>query len=347
MNEPKPEGMNLFFNFVSFSNLLVLIDQVEHPLRQQPKSNNIMKNNSFIYEKQIYLLGVHFLENERFGFEDKIQKLMCTLMQQANKLDSEQASSSILNDLVLQHLPLVQFSIPNSLCENVQMTIIEADKGKFESLLERTKSNNKIISEEIISGLIDNLLISLTLKNVPVNQLFLYRGHLNSPVERCLTLTTVFSNEISINGDSNLPVQRCQQCFVLLADSPAQITEILDVFRKLHGINKYTLAKTPSPVMPRISEYKVVMNADVEILEEYAEGKWQSCPREKESFKLRTNLDKKICVTLHQDMTHFNFPVIKVERCFGMLLSPGNEAIIAFCLANIFLILNRQKYFFF
>ena len=48
-------------------------------------------------------------------------------------------------------------------------------------------------------------------------------------------------------------------------------------------------------------------------------------PRQKGIFKLRSNVEKKVVVTVHQVNSQSNSCRLGVERCFGMLVSPGRN----------------------
>ena len=153
--------------------------------------------------------------------------------------------------------------------------------------------------------------------------------------------------------------QHCYyQCVILYAESPAKVTDIIDCFKRLfkpaaaaekatstaatplkgggggHSPKSSSASPTvsttitstlPSTTTSSAEPHKVVMIAGVEIQEEVSEGKWSTAPLDKEGFKLRTSLDKRIIITLHQETLVANYPVIKVERCFGMLLGPGRH----------------------
>lgn len=268
---------------------------------------------NFIYNTKALLLGVRFLKNERKGFEQEVERSMNQLVQK-NLLENKNAQS--------KPLPIIDIHIPNTINDLVEIEIVNKQSDEEEiSILNSIKilneeffkefNNEQYIREKIISSPI----------RIIVNQLFLYRGQLNTPVEKCLTMTTIFSAPNL--GSNDIHPNRYQQCLVAIFDSSEKVTEILNVFRKLHGIVNYFQPLLSNSATSRVNEYKVVLNADVEIQEELSEGKWQSCLREKDSFKLRTNIDKKIIINLQQDLTHYNYPVIKIERCFGMLLSQG------------------------
>ena len=48
-------------------------------------------------------------------------------------------------------------------------------------------------------------------------------------------------------------------------------------------------------------------------------------PRQKEIFKLKSNVEKKVVVSVHQVNSQNNSCRLGVERCFGMLVSPGRN----------------------
>ena len=48
-------------------------------------------------------------------------------------------------------------------------------------------------------------------------------------------------------------------------------------------------------------------------------------PRQKGIFKLRSNVEKKVVVSVHQVNAQNNSCRLGVERCFGMLVSPGRN----------------------
>ena len=48
-------------------------------------------------------------------------------------------------------------------------------------------------------------------------------------------------------------------------------------------------------------------------------------PRQKGIFKLRSNVEKKVVVNVHQVNPQENSCRLSVERCFGMLVSPGQN----------------------
>lgn len=72
----------------------------------------------------------------------------------------------------------------------------------------------------------------------------------------------------------------------------------------------------------RNNEQVYVFEASLEIKEEDSKGNFATCPRDKEYFKLRCNLEKLIVMTIHQIS---NNKELSIERCFGLLISPGRN----------------------
>ena len=306
------------------------------------KSSSPECHKTYLYEAHIHLLGIRFLKNSPQGFETEVQSAMNFLLHEAVMSSNQQSkatASTEENDSTVAttplpstntsthlDLPTVTLRIPSTLSGDVEIILEKRDLSKFEHMSKANQLNHDDLFVDGGNNSLQQYLSKLVSQpiTIPVNQLFLYRGLLNTSVERCLALTTNFSPLTNTVSETAKNVaNRYQQCLVLYAESPAKVTDILDVFRKLHGIAKNP-PKSASPDNMRVpTEYKVVMVAGVEIQEEVSEGKWHSCPIDKEGFKLRTTLDKKIIINLHQDMTHFNYPNIRVEKCFGMLLSPG------------------------
>jgi len=286
------------------------------------KSSSECQTN-YLFDSHIQILGIYLLKNERKGFEAEVQNSMSNLIQKANDT-SQSTPTTELSSVVLR--------IPTSLAESVEIIFEETSPSKLEYLVKSMQEKqSELFAEDGSTDLQKGLskLFSEPVK-IPVNQLFFYRGQLNTPTERCLALTTNFTPLIT---HGNNAIHRYQQCFFLYAESPAKVTDILDMFRKLLGIGSARQASPISAMLntTKVTEYNVGITAGLEIQEEISEGKWHSCPIEKESFKLRTHLDKKICISLQQDVSHFSFPLIKVERCFGMLLSPGVFDAVKFC----------------
>lgn len=300
------------------------ISKPEQSPLSKPPNDDRSSSSSFIHQIRAQLLGIRFLRNERKGFEQEVERSMHQL-----KVNHEMNN----NQMVDYYLPQIEINIPHTINDFVQIEFVDYHESSGKQL-EKFFSSIRKCNEEFFDNLHPNDLQSVRRSllihpiRILVNQLFLYRGQLNTPVEQCLTMTTIFSPPSSQPASSTTSKQqqnRYQQCLITQFESPAVVTDVLNVFRKLHGIMNQFQPLSTNTVVSRVNEFKVVMNAEVEIQEEITEGKWQTCPREKDSFKIRTNVDKRIIINLQQDLTHHNFPMIRIERCFGMLLSPGRN----------------------
>lgn len=53
------------------------------------------------------------------------------------------------------------------------------------------------------------------------------------------------------------------------------------------------------------------------------QGGFSAVPKDRSCFKLRVNLEKQLCLTVQQ--VSENERGLEVERCFGVLVSPGRN----------------------
>ncbi|CAG2057931.1 unnamed protein product [Timema podura] len=66
-----------------------------------------------------------------------------------------------------------------------------------------------------------------------------------------------------------------------------------------------------------------VFEVSMEIKEEDGRGGFSAVPKDRSYFKLRVNLEKQLCITVQQ--VSENDGDLEVERCFGVLVSPGRN----------------------
>lgn len=288
-------------------------------------------NQDYLFEGYIPLLGIQFLKNVSTEVHNAMNNILLEVTNSTNKNGQQENEAEKTTKSF--DLPLFMIKIRNSPTKEVEIILNQDHKTKFTELCKSLQINHKEPSQVENEMNVEEYLLQLVAKPIiiPCDQLFLYRGKLESLTERCLALTT--NNTVlmdSLKQDVNLKSSliRHHLCMVLYAESPAEVTDIVEVFRKHTkpsssiGMNMVT-----NQHQSRSTDFKVIMVAGVEIQEEVSEGKWHTAPIDKEGFKLRTNLDKRICITLHQDLTHHSFTQIRVERCFGMLLCPGRNMV--------------------
>lgn len=68
------------------------------------------------------------------------------------------------------------------------------------------------------------------------------------------------------------------------------------------------------------AEYEFIVS--LEIREKVTKNAFASAPRDRSSFRLRSNTDKQVSITVKQTQSN-KLPALYIERCFGVLLSPG------------------------
>ncbi|XP_023215853.1 rab GTPase-activating protein 1-like [Centruroides sculpturatus] len=122
------------------------------------------------------------------------------------------------------------------------------------------------------------------------------------------------------------------QCHVFKCNEPETVLKVLQGFAKaFRKIPKLPTSRCNSissdkniPIgnTVRNNEQVYVFEATLEMKEEDSKGNFATCPRDKEYFKLRCNLEKLIVMTIHQIS---NNKELTIERCFGLLISPGRN----------------------
>lgn len=104
--------------------------------------------------------------------------------------------------------------------------------------------------------------------------------------------------------------QRIPSCLTGSVNSPVEPNNLV--------IQSITSDITGNPITS--AEYEFIVS--LEIREKLGKNPYQPVPRERSYFKLRCNLDKEVCITVKQTPSQ-TLPNLMIERCFGVLLSPG------------------------
>ncbi|KAG8201686.1 hypothetical protein JTE90_012751 [Oedothorax gibbosus] len=121
-------------------------------------------------------------------------------------------------------------------------------------------------------------------------------------------------------------------CHIFKCDSPETVVKLLQCFAAaFHRIPKLSLNRTSSissekniPVGMSVKNIQqvFVFETILDIKEEDLKGNFVSCPREKDFFKLRCNLEKMVTITLSQIS---NNKELNLQNCFGLLITPGRN----------------------
>uniref|UniRef100_A0A182WJI3 Rab-GAP TBC domain-containing protein n=1 Tax=Anopheles minimus TaxID=112268 RepID=A0A182WJI3_9DIPT len=163
--------------------------------------------------------------------------------------------------------------------------------------------------------------------------LFFARGPVGSTDQACFAFTWS-------HGESQETA--VHQCHVFRCNIPEAVTQVSTCFAKAFqrvlppsipasmttslaesGVNVMLASVTSdtagNPIQSAMYEFAV----SLEIKEKERNSSYVTVPREvKSSFRLRCKTDKEVCITVRQ-VPSDRFPSLLIERCFGVLLSPG------------------------
>ncbi|XP_061189022.1 rab GTPase-activating protein 1-like isoform X2 [Saccostrea echinata] len=140
--------------------------------------------------------------------------------------------------------------------------------------------------------------------------LFCARGPSDSDEKMCFAFTCS-------HGDS--PDSAIFQCHVFRCEIQEAVAKILYSF----ATSFRRLPKTSVRAASSISEAEVtaVFSVNLEFKEDDGKGSYSTCPKDKNIFKFRCDYDKKIVISV----TQTGNKELRIERCFGLLLSPGRN----------------------
>ncbi|XP_036384296.1 rab GTPase-activating protein 1 isoform X1 [Megalops cyprinoides] len=153
---------------------------------------------------------------------------------------------------------------------------------------------------------------SMEIANYPIYKiLFCVRGHDSTPESDCFAFT-----ESHYNAEIfRIHVFRCE-----IQEAVSRILySFATAFRR--SANKTPLAAQPPPLTPDSDVF--TFTVCLEIKEDDGKGTFSavSKDKDKQSFKLRPGMDKKIVIYVQQTSNK----ELAIERCFGLLLSPGRD----------------------
>ncbi|XP_054272121.1 rab GTPase-activating protein 1-like isoform X2 [Macrosteles quadrilineatus] len=124
------------------------------------------------------------------------------------------------------------------------------------------------------------------------------------------------------------------QCYVFRCDIPEAVGQVSACFTKAFqrvprsmttSVQGELLSVDQAELMSRSGCLQMaVFEVTMEIKEEDGRGGWYPVPKDRNCFKLRVNVEKQVCLTIQQVMGNKDQP-LEVERCFGVLISPGRN----------------------
>ncbi|XP_058459277.1 rab GTPase-activating protein 1-like [Malaya genurostris] len=162
--------------------------------------------------------------------------------------------------------------------------------------------------------------------------LFFARGPAGTPTEACFAFTWSHGESQETASHQchvfrcNIPeaVSQVSACFAkafqraLPPSIPASMTTSLADSSLNVMVASITSDSAGNPIQSAMYEF----NVSLEIKEKEKSG-YTTVPRDaKSSFRLRCNTDKEVCIVVKQIPSE-HYPPLLIERCFGVLLSPG------------------------
>ncbi|XP_056146295.1 rab GTPase-activating protein 1 isoform X2 [Lampris incognitus] len=152
---------------------------------------------------------------------------------------------------------------------------------------------------------------STEIANYPIYKiLFCVRGHDGTPESDCFAFT-----ESHYNAEIfRIHVFRCQ-----IQEAVSRILySFATAFRR--SAKKAVLSSDQAPPLTPDSDL-FTFTVSLEIKEDDGKGTFSAVAKDKQSFKLRAGMDKKIVIYVQQTSNK----ELAIERCFGLLLSPGKN----------------------
>ncbi|ESO96116.1 hypothetical protein LOTGIDRAFT_116192 [Lottia gigantea] len=141
--------------------------------------------------------------------------------------------------------------------------------------------------------------------------LFCARGPADSNEKKCFAFTFSY-------GDT--AESAIFQCHVFRCDLAEAVPKILYCFATTFRRVPRT-SRTISTSSLQEAEQNYIFTVGIEFKEDDGKGNYNACPKDKNIFKFKSNVEKRIAITVQQ-----NGPTdLRIERCFGLLISQGRN----------------------
>ena len=151
----------------------------------------------------------------------------------------------------------------------------------------------------------------------PIHRIiFLARGPADTPDSSCFAFTCP-------RGDSQETA--IFQCHVFRCEIAEAIPKVMRSF--MHAFRK-PADLSPSAESTGIgssveqTNHRLAFELTLEIREEDSKSNYSAVPKDRNFFKIRAGIEKKIVITVVQVTDSLELPI---ERCFGLLVSPGRH----------------------
>ncbi|XP_044593571.1 rab GTPase-activating protein 1-like isoform X2 [Cotesia glomerata] len=151
--------------------------------------------------------------------------------------------------------------------------------------------------------------------------LFYVRGDCTGPCSACFAFTWSHGDTLE---------SAIFQCHVFRCDIPEAVGQVSSCFAKaFQRIPKsLTSSLTPSDfssLNEKTNSRVFIFEVTMELKEEDGRGGFHTVPKDRSCFKLRSNVAKQVCLSIQQVASKEGGVILEVERCFGVLVSPGRN----------------------
>ncbi|XP_051154035.1 rab GTPase-activating protein 1-like [Leptopilina boulardi] len=154
--------------------------------------------------------------------------------------------------------------------------------------------------------------------------LFYARGECSGPCAACFAFTWSHGDTLE---------SAIFQCHVFRCDIPEAVGQVSACFAK--AFQRIPRSMTNSltgsdfngynPGNEKINSRMFIFEVTMEIKEEDGKGAYATVPKDRNCFKLRSNVAKQVCLSIQQVSRGEGGITLEVERCFGVLVSPGRN----------------------
>ncbi|XP_043274725.1 rab GTPase-activating protein 1-like isoform X2 [Venturia canescens] len=123
------------------------------------------------------------------------------------------------------------------------------------------------------------------------------------------------------------------QCHVFRCDIPEAVGQVstcfLKAFQRIPRSMTNSLTSSDfngfNAGTEKMNSRVFIFEVTLEIKEEDGKGSYSTVPKDRNCFKLRSNVSKQVCFSIQQVSNKDGGNSLEVERCFGVLVSPGRN----------------------
>ncbi|XP_015433686.1 PREDICTED: rab GTPase-activating protein 1-like isoform X2 [Dufourea novaeangliae] len=154
--------------------------------------------------------------------------------------------------------------------------------------------------------------------------LFYARGENTGPCAACFAFTWSHGDTLE---------SAIYQCHVFRCDIPEAVGQVSACFSK--AFHRIPRSMTSSLTGSDFNSFSIgsektnsrvfIFEVTMEIKEEDGKGSFSTVPKDRNCFKLRSNIAKQVCLSIQQVSSKEGGITLEVERCFGVLVSPGRN----------------------